>query len=294
MPTIKLKTPAKVNLLLNIIRKKLDNYHEIETIFQAIDLFDVIEIDYKESNETNIKIKTNITSLPRDSSNLAYKAAVKFLEEVNKKADILIMIKKNIPISAGLGGGSSDAACVIKALNKINSYPVHENALMNIAYSLGADVTFFLKGGTAIGKGIGEKLTQIKSPELSFVILKPRDLEIKSGWAYEKYDLLSIKPTVKKLSDVVTSIETNNTVNISNNVFNSLEYAVFKECPILKKHKEELIKLGCYNAMLSGSGPTIFGIVKNLDEAEKIKEKMENNQVEVLIAKSISSESKID
>lgn len=294
MPAIKLKTPAKVNLLLNIIRKKLDNYHEIETIFQAIDIFDLIEVDYNESNEANIKIKSNSTNIPRDNTNLAYKAANMFLEELNIKADIHININKNIPITAGLGGGSSDAACVIKALNKINSYPLAESVIMKIALSLGADVPFFLKGGTAIGRGIGDKLTQIITPELVIIVLKPKNMEIKSGWAYEKYDTLPIKPVNKKILDIVGSIETNNIVSLSNNIFNSLEYAIFKEYSELKNYKEKLISLGCYNAMLSGSGPTIFGITNNIENAENIKQQLESDPVDVFVAKTLSCESKID
>lgn len=293
MPTIKLKTPAKINLILSIVSKRLDNFHEIETIFQAVNLFDIITVEYRESSDTSIKIKTNDPLVPTDSSNFAYMAAERFLAEINAKADIKINITKNIPVAAGMGGGSSDAACVLNALNKINFYPIKEAKINDIAYSIGADVNFFLKCNTAIGKGIGTILQPVATPNMDLVLVKPKALTVDTAWAYGKYDELSIKPIPKRIFDVLGAIEKNDIEALSKNMFNSLEIAVLKEYPELRQYKEMLIKSGCYNAMLSGSGPTIFGIAQNEGHAQELQNKMSSDELDVWAVKTISSVSKV-
>ncbi|MEW5822469.1 MAG: 4-(cytidine 5'-diphospho)-2-C-methyl-D-erythritol kinase [Cyanobacteriota bacterium] len=293
MPTIKLKTPAKINLILSILKKRLDNYHEVETIYQTISLFDVITVEYRESSELNIRIKSNSNEMPLDSSNLAYKAAHRFLEAIHQKADVKINITKNIPIAAGLAGGSSDAACVLNALNKINFYPLKEDIIKRIAQSLGADISFFLKSGSAIGKGIGDILQPIKTPNLDIVLVKPKNVAISSKWAYEKYDELSIKPAPKRIFDLLEGIEENNIEKLSENLFNSLEYVVFKEHHQLKVYKERLINLGCYNALLSGSGSAIFAIAKNEEHAREVEDKIKSEALDTWVVKTISVSSSI-
>jgi 4-diphosphocytidyl-2-C-methyl-D-erythritol kinase len=288
MPTVKLKTPAKINLLLSVLKKGLDNYHEIETVFQAISLYDIITFEYHPASDLNIRIKTNSPEVPTDSTNLVYKATERFLQKINKKADIRINLNKNIPVAAGLAGGSTDAACVLRALNKINNYPLNDEELKELGSSLGADVVFFLQTGTALGKGIGNILQSIPTPELDIVLIKPKGFTIKSGWAYEKYDQLSIKPPPKKSADMIKAIEINDKKAIASYVFNSLEYAVLKEYPELRKYKEKLINSGCYNALLSGSGPTFFGIAPDEETAISIKQQLEAEDVETMAVKTIS------
>lgn len=288
-----MKTPAKINLLLSILKKRLDNYHEVETIYQTVNLNDIITVEFRESSDLVIKIKSNCSEMPTDSSNLVYKASQKFLETIHQKADIKINIVKNIPIAAGLAGGSSDAACVLNALNKINFYPLKEDIIKRIAHSLGADVSFFLKGGTAIGSGIGDIIEPVDTPNLDIVIIKPKHLSISSGWAYDKYDALSIKPTPKRIFDLLEAAEKNDIEALSKHMFNSLEYAVFKEYPELKHYKERLIKLGCYNAILSGSGSAIFGIAANEDAAKDIKSKIKSDELDIWVVKTTAPESKI-
>ncbi len=294
MPTIKLKTPAKINLMLSVLKKGLDNYHEIETVFQTVSLFDIVSIEFRASSEFSIRLKSNSEDIPRDSSNLAYKAAEQFLKTINKKADVKIYLHKNIPVAAGLGGGSSDAACVLRALNEINLYPLDDEGLRKICRSLGADVPFFLKGGTATGKGTGDVIQPIKTPELDIVIIKPRDMEIKSGWAYEKYDHLSIKPPPKRIHDMLKALESRSAEIISSQLFNSLEYAVIKEYPALRVYKDLLTKAGCHNAILSGSGPSLFGIAKNEAHAMEVKEQLNSPELEAYAVKTISSKLKVD
>lgn len=293
MPAIKLKTPAKINLLLSILKKRLDNFHELETIYQTINLFDVITVEYIETDEINIKILSNDKSLPVDASNLAYQAAQKFLEVTHKKAFIKINLNKNIPKEAGLAGGSSDAACVLNALNKINFYPLEESIIKRIALSLGADVSFFLKGGACIGKGIGEILQPIKSAQIDLVLIKPRDISVSTPKAYEIFDNLSIKPTPKRFFDLVDAMESNDVERIAANLFNSLEYAVFKDHPQLKQYKEKLIKLGCHNALMSGSGSAIFGIARDEQHANSVKEALKDENLDVWVVKTYSSQSSI-
>ena len=293
MPAIKLKTPAKINLILSILKKRLDNYHELETIYQTVSLFDVITVEYRETSDFNIKIKTNSHTMPTDSSNLVYIAAQKFLDSIHKKADIKINIIKNIPVAAGMGGGSSDAACVLMALNKINFYPLRDEIITRIAHSIGADVTFFFKGGTAIGKGVGDIIEPINSPVMDLVVIKPKHLTITSRWAYEKYDELTIKPTPRRLFDTIEAIDNQDKEGIAHNLFNSLEYAVIRDYPELKNYKENLIKLGCYNALLSGSGPCIFGIARDEIHANEIKDKLNSDELDIWVVKTLQKEATI-
>lgn len=293
MPAIKLKTPAKINLLLSILKKRLDNFHELETIYQTINLHDIITVEYIETDEINIKILSNDKSLPVDSSNLVYQAAEKFLDVTHKKAFVKINLNKNIPKEAGLAGGSSDAACVLNALNKINFYPLEEAIIKRIALSIGADVNFFLKGGACIGKGIGEILEPIKSSQFDIVLIKPRDISVATPKAFELFDELSIKPTPKRIFDLVDSLESNDIQRIADNLFNSLEYAVFKMHPELKQYKEKLIKLGCYNALMTGSGSAIFGIARNEQHANEVKEALKDENLDVWALKTLSSQSSI-
>lgn len=293
MPTIKLKTPAKVNLILSILNKRLDNFHEIETIFQAVSLFDIITVDYKESFDTSIKIKTKSSDIPVDSENIVYKATEKFLAAANIRADIIIKITKHIPVAAGLAGGSSDAACVLKALNKLTMYPLKQDIINRIALSLGADVSFFIKGGTAVGKGIGDVLQPVSSPDLNIIIVKHKTLQIRAAWAYEKYDLLSIPPTPKRIFDVLSAIEHNNIDLIAKNLFNSLEYPVLREYPELKGLKEQLIKAGCLNAIVSGSGPALFGIAPDQQKAQEILTKFNPEVFDLWHVKTLQTEARI-
>lgn len=293
MPAIKLKTPAKINLLLSILKKRLDNFHELETIYQTINLYDVITVEYIETDETNIKILSNDRSLPVNSSNFAYQAAEKFLEATHKKAFVKINLNKNIPIQAGLAGGSSDAACVLNALNKINFYPIEEAIIKRIALSIGADVNFFLKGGACIGKGIGEILEPIKPANLDIVLIKPKNISVSTPKAYNMFDELSIKPTPKRFFDLVDAMEANDVEKIAANLFNSLEYAVFKDHPQLKQYKERLVKLGCYNSLMTGSGSAIFGIAKNEDHANEIKEAILDDSIDAWVLKTFTPQSSI-
>ncbi|MGD9580252.1 MAG: 4-(cytidine 5'-diphospho)-2-C-methyl-D-erythritol kinase [Vampirovibrionia bacterium] len=293
MPAIKLKTPAKINLLLSILKRRLDNFHEVETIYQTINLFDIVTVEYIESDETNIKISSNDSTLPLDSSNLAYKAAEKFLNATSKKAFIKINLTKNIPKEAGLAGGSSNAACVLNALNKINFYPLEESIIKRLALSLGADVSFFLKGGAAIGKGIGDILEPIKPADLDIVLLKPKNISVSTPEAYNLYDELSIKPTPKRMFDIVNSMADNNVESISSNLFNSLEYAVFKVKPELKAYKDKLIELGCYSSLMTGSGSAVFGIAKDSEHAEYVKNNISDDSVDVWVLKTITSQTSI-
>lgn len=293
MPAIKLKTPAKVNLILSLLKKRLDNYHELETFYQTISLYDVITVEYRESSSLNIRIKCDHPEVPTDSSNLAHVAAVKFMEAIQEKADIKIHIAKMIPVAAGLGGGSSDAACVLNALNKLNFYPLKEDIIKRIAQSIGADVSFFLKGGSALGSGIGDILEPTIEPDLTLVIVKPTQLSVSAGWAYERYDQLSIKPAPKRVFDLIEGIRDKDIEKISRHLFNSLEYAVLKDYPELRNIKEKLIKLGCHGALMSGSGPTFFGIAKDEAHAQELANAIRSDEYATWVAKTVQTASVI-
>ena len=266
MEKISLKAFAKINIGLNIISKRPDGYHEIETIFQLIDLHDTITISKR--NDMQIVIHSRNKNIPLNQDNICYKAT-NLLRGVSGISDgINITINKRIPLGAGLGGGSSDAASALKGLIKIWGLKLNENSLMNIAKQVGADVPFFVKGGTAFATGIGEKLTQIKFPTEYFCVLVHPNIEISTEWAYKKYNFSLTK--TKKISKLAQILQKKiNLSELRNCVQNDFEKVVFREFPELSELKKKLYQSGAFFASMSGSGSTIFGLFKNFLKAEE-------------------------
>ena len=252
---------AKINLGLRILGKRPDNYHNIETIFTTISLHDEITVT---RTEQGISLTCPGTRLPTSRHNLAYCAAALFLEHSRLEAGVSILLQKKIPIGAGLGGGSADAACVLKMLRDLFGLVTSDQELVELGRTLGMDVPFFIRGGAACARGRGDELEHFRLPRLSLVICHP-GFSISTKWAYE-----NIGSNLTKEENWITmlrkGLETQDFALVRQYLINDFEPLVFKIYPELGRLKEELLKLGAHGALLSGSGSTLYAIV---DETSK-------------------------
>lgn len=249
MLKIKVAAPAKINLTLEVLNKREDGFHNIKSIMQAISLFDYLTFKIEESINTQIILKGNSDKIPYDSKNLVYKAIVKFLEEAGiKNKKIEVYIEKNIPVEAGLAGGSTDAAATFFALNKVFDKPLSETQINALCASLGSDLNFCLYGGTAQCTGRGENIKRIDTPSIDVTLIKPTGFGISAKEAYTKFANLSDKEKIcpdntDKMAEKFDS----------SLLYNSLEKAVINDYPELLEIKKALPE-----SIMSGSGPTFF------------------------------------
>jgi 4-diphosphocytidyl-2-C-methyl-D-erythritol kinase len=264
---INLKAPAKINLFLEIKNKRPDGYHNLESIMQTVSLYDELSF---ETTEKGIFLECNNKSLPCDETNIVYKAvkAVKF--HFNIDTGIKIHLKKEIPMEAGLGGGSSDAAATLEALVKLWNIKTTKNELKQIAVNLGADVPFFLTGGTALCKGIGEIVTPLKNIDKLNIILVNPGFGVSTSGVYKKIKFpLTNQAKIHTIKSLICD-GFFNTQDAFNNCFNRLEEFVFPDFSEISKIKKVLTELGCVSIM-SGSGATVFGIFNSNTKIETVK-----------------------
>lgn len=267
---IKIQAPAKINLILEVLYKREDGFHEIQSIMQTVSLYDYLIIQVKNagfSNKNEIELTGNSKLIPYNNDNLVYKAVELFFSKAkirNKK--INIHIEKNIPIAAGLAGGSADAAGTLSGLNILFDNILSNSQLHEIAFILGSDVNFCFEGGTQIASSRGEILSGISTPELNIVIIKPSGISVSAFEAYAKYDELPVKPKVKGIEEMEAAVYRSNYDKIPMLLNNHLEKVILCDYPETQKIKNYLLKKGCKNAVVSGSGPSVFGIYeKDID-----------------------------
>ncbi len=298
---IKVLSPAKINLFLNVLFKREDGYHEIETVLQAIDIHDeVILRDRKEG----IKIICQKAGVPEGKGNLAYQAAESLLRETHLNRGVEIEIKKEIPVAAGLGGGSSNAAAVLIGLRELwNLRSLTKERLQSLAEKLGMDVPFFIKGGRALGKGRGEKLVPLIGWEPFWLTLVIPDLKVSTAWAYQSLSLgltrkrKRIKINTGRGSFPMPHPGTWSGKDYRSILHNKLEEVTEKEYPQVRRVKEKLRALGGA-VLMSGSGPAVFGIFPERQQAERAgaimeeehrgEKKPESGKEEVYVAKTFS------
>ncbi|MCJ7641608.1 MAG: 4-(cytidine 5'-diphospho)-2-C-methyl-D-erythritol kinase [Desulfobacterales bacterium] len=280
--TLRLESPAKINLMLRILRKREDGYHEIQTIFQKITLHDTLRFFL--TKEKGIFITTNHPRLPTDRRNLVYPAARAMLERSNYSGGVNINIQKRIPVGAGLGGGSSNAATTLKALNRLLEVNLSQTELMRIGLELGADVPFFFMEGGAVGSGIGERLEKTDLPELWFVLMNP-SFEVSTAWAYQN-SVLTKRAFHYNIQELLRTSE-----GIARVLWNDLEAGVSKVHHEITAMKEMLRSAEALGALMSGSGPTVFGVFSGEGGASKAYRKVRDRAREegwiVLKARSI-------
>ncbi len=283
MTEMKLDAYGKVNLSLDVLSKREDGYHNISTIMQQIDLKDTIIL--REIGE-GIVIEANHPKVPLDSTNLVYKAAELIKEEYNIDKGIYIKIQKNIPIASGLAGGSADTAMILKGLNELWDLNLSERELMDMGVKIGADIPFCIMGGTAQAEGIGEKLKKLPSFSDKLILLANPGLPVSTVKVYEslQLDKINKRPDIERL---IKNMEEDDIYSLSKNMANVLEQVTLKKYEIIDRLKKTMIKNGALGSLMSGSGPTVFGIFdseKALYNCKKDLEKMIEN---VYVAKTI-------
>lgn len=280
---MRIKAYAKINLSLDIVGKREDGYHLLEMIMQTIDIYDEITI---EKQNKGITIKCNKPYVPTNEKNLAYKAASLFMEKYNIKDGVNIYIKKNIPVCAGLAGGSTDGAAVLKIMNRLFNINASTEELMEMSLKLGADVPYCIKGGTALCEGIGEKVTELKPFKDKILVLVKPPFGVSTKSVYQEFNIDKAKshPDTKS---IIKYIEEDNLKFVCNNMKNLLENVTLKKHKILINIKEEMRYLGASGTMMSGSGPTIFAFFDDMQKAQRCFEKMKENYNDVFITRTI-------
>lgn len=249
--TFRLESPAKVNLRLEILKRRQDGYHELRTVFQKISLHDTLRFSLK--REKGISITANHPKLPLGRKNLVYKAAQSIFKACDYRGGVHIEIEKKIPLGAGLGGGSSNAATTLTALNHLLETNLSQKELMKMGLRIGADVPFFFLKSAAIGSGIGERLRKEDLPALWYVLLYP-NFEVSTRWAYQHF-VLTNRRIHFNLHRFLRTPE-----GISHILLNHLEEVVSKRYPQISRMKELLLSVGALGALMTGSGPTVFGL----------------------------------
>lgn len=265
MYEMKLKALAKINLGLDVIRRREDGYHEVKMIMQTVRLYDRIVM--RKRKEQKIQVKTNLFYLPENENNLVYKAAKLLMDEFQIQQGVHIDLQKFIPVAAGMAGGSSDAAAVLYGMNRMFHLGLSLEELMERGVKIGADVPYCLMRGTALAEGIGEKLTKLSpAPQCKVLIAKPA-ISVSTKFVYEslKLDESTVHPNIDLL---IQDIESENLVDMATHMGNVLESVTIPKYLVIAQIKEQMIKDGALNAMMSGSGPTVFGIFDDKEKAE--------------------------
>ncbi|WP_300382586.1 4-(cytidine 5'-diphospho)-2-C-methyl-D-erythritol kinase [Clostridium sp.] len=280
---MRIKAYAKINLSLDIVEKRDDGYHLLEMIMQTIDIYDEITI---EKQNKDITIKCNKSYVPTNEKNLAYKAAKLFMEEYGIKGGVNIYIKKNIPVCAGLAGGSTDGAAVLKIMNRLFNVNASTKELMEIGLKLGADVPYCINGGTALCKGIGEEITELKNfKDKILVVVKP-PFGVSTKSVYQEFNIEKAK-SHPDTYNIIKYIEEDNLKLVCDNMKNLLENITLKKYKSLIRIKEEMRYLGALGSMMSGSGPTIFAFFDDMQKAQRCFEKMKESYCDVFITRTI-------
>ncbi|MDD2310140.1 MAG: 4-(cytidine 5'-diphospho)-2-C-methyl-D-erythritol kinase [Desulfuromonadaceae bacterium] len=263
MNTLTLSAPAKINYLLDVVRKRPDGYHDLRMIMQRVNLCD--EITLTQTGTPGVNVTCSSKAAPGGPTNIAWKAARAMLDRAESDAGVNIEIIKNIPVAAGLGGGSSDAASVLIGMNKLLKLALTEQELMETGCRLGADVPFFIFKRTALAEGIGEKLTPLPKIPKCWILLVNPAVHVSTAWVYRSLQLTSDRE-LNKLPKFFESID-----SVVSILSNDLETVTIPAYPVIADIKERLMSLGAAGSMMSGSGPTVFGIFKSFDVAEEAR-----------------------
>ncbi len=277
------KCPAKVNLSLDVTSRREDGYHNLEMIMHTIKLFDTLTVTCEDSETTKISVSSNLSYVPNDERNLCYKAAHLFFDETGLSAKIHIDANKKIPVGAGLGGGSSDAAGTLVALNKLMGNPLSQDRLASISTGIGADVPFFIYGGCMLAEGIGEILTPLPQLEnATFLIAKP-NFGVSTPWVYKNLVLDNTTPH-PNTQEVIEAIKRNDLSALAKYAGNTLELVTLKQYPEISRYKELMAKGGAIYSLMSGSGSAVFGVYDDPEKAKKALDKFKKLTKQVYIA----------
>lgn len=280
--TYTVKAPAKINLALDVLSKRPDGYHDVAMIMQTIALYDTISV---RSEFEGIKLTSDSSIIPIDETNIAYKAAHYLSTKYNVKRGAHIHIEKRIPVAAGLAGGSTDAAAVLKLLNKAWDLKLSKTELMEAGKKLGADVPFCIQGGICLAEGLGEKLTVIKSIPACYILLAKPNVGVSTKEVYQGLKLNEIEKR-PNIPAILQGIENQNLREICDNMGNVLEIVTTKMHPIIVEIKQKLMENGAVGSLMSGSGPTVFGIFEDMTTAQGAYDNIKTLVNEIFVVKT--------
>jgi 4-diphosphocytidyl-2-C-methyl-D-erythritol kinase len=266
---IELSAAAKVNLALEVLGRRTDGYHEVVTVMQAVELSDRVVLEDVE----RLELRTTAPGIPTDASNLALRAALALREAAGVGRGVCITLDKRIPVAAGLGGGSTDAAAVLLGLNRLWGLRWPLDRLTDVAVGLGMDVPFFLRGGAAFATGRGERLNRMRGMALALVLVNPRY----ASSTTEAYGRLTstMYSDGARARAVATALSARRAGHVARSLYNSLEGAVAPVHPEIGHMKAALLAAGALGALMSGSGPTVFGVARSLDHARQIRRRVQ-------------------
>ena len=272
MDKIELKAYGKINIGLDVIRKREDGYHDLDMIMQTVGVYDDVIISREDGTQTyEIEVSTDADILPNDKGNLAFMAAKVLMEAYDIKAKVKIHINKRIPIAGGMAGGSADCAAVLRGVNQLFQLGLTDEQLQEYGVKLGADVPYCIVGGTKRAQGIGEILTDLPTPPKCYVIIAKPDAFVSTKFVYSHIRPAQIE-NHPDINGIIESIKAGDLYGMCEKIANVMEDVTIPEYPIIQKVKDILKSNGAVNALMSGSGPTVFGIY---DDEEKAKQSMD-------------------
>ncbi len=280
------KAPAKINLILDTLHKRQDGFHEVEMIMTMVDLADRLEME--ELNRDQIIITSQVGYIPLDEKNLAFQAAQLVKERYQVKQGVYIHLDKKIPVAAGLAGGSSDAAATLRGLNRLWKLNISNEELSELGAELGSDVPFCVTGGTAIATGRGERLEAIASPPQCWVVLAKPPITVSTADVYGRFKANEVNkhPSVKEM---LAAIERGSFTDMCGALGNVLESVTLQLYPEVKQLKESMLKLGADGVLMSGSGPTVFGLVSKEAKLSRIYNGLRGFCKEVYVVRMLTN-----
>ncbi|HCF15790.1 MAG TPA: 4-(cytidine 5'-diphospho)-2-C-methyl-D-erythritol kinase [Eubacterium sp.] len=273
---ISLKALAKINLGLDVVRRREDGYHEVRMIMQTIHLYD--RLDIKRTKESGIQIQTNLSFLPVNENNLIYKAAKLLMDEFSITDGVSVKLDKRIPVAAGMAGGSTDAAAMLFGMNRLFSLGLTKRQLMERGVQIGADVPYCIMRGTALAEGIGEELSPLAPMVKCPVLIAKPSISVSTKFVYQnlKLDDTTIHPDIDLL---IEDIKAKNLYDIAAHMGNVLETVTIPNYPVIDEIKKHMLSHGAVGAMMSGSGPTVFGLFDDEATAKKAYKAMRSSHL---------------
>ena len=271
---MKLRAFAKINLGLDVIRRREDGYHDVRMIMQTIQMYDQLEMEKKGSK--GIALTTNLSYIPVNENNLVYKAAKLLMEQYQIQEGVSIHLNKFIPVAAGMAGGSSDAAAALVGMNKLFRLGMSKEELMKVGVKIGADVPYCIMRGTALSEGIGEKLTALPSLPACYILIGKPGVSVSTKFVYTnlKLDEKTKHPDIDGMLD---ALQRQDLYGITDRMENVLESVTVPAYPVIQEIKDHMKAHGALNALMSGSGPTVFGIFDDKKKAEFACEKLKES-----------------
>lgn len=278
MDKMQLKALAKINLGLDVLRRREDGYHEVKMIMQTISLYD--ELDLRKVKQPGIQVKTNLYYLPTNENNLVYRAAKLLMDEFGIDGGIAINLKKTIPVAAGMAGGSSDAAAVLWGVNQMYGLGLSRRDLMERGVKLGADVPYCILRGTALAEGIGEKLSVLPSMPKCWILIAKPGISVSTRFVYENLHANDLRPEQHPdVDSMIDAMKEKDLSLLASRMGNVLETVTVPAYPVIDEIKKCMVEHGALGSMMSGSGPTVFGIFASQAKARKALRAVKGSQL---------------